>query len=92
MFLVLWEFEVKPGREERFQQVYAPAATGTPFFAPTRIIWEPDCSTTRREAASISLLTTGSPANPTSSSEKRIHRFRRCHRKFDAERTPRRFV
>ena len=22
MFLVLWEFEVKPGREQRFQQVY----------------------------------------------------------------------
>ena len=22
MFLVLWEFEVKPGREQRFQEVY----------------------------------------------------------------------
>jgi hypothetical protein len=24
MFLVLWEFEVKPGNEERFEQVYGP--------------------------------------------------------------------
>ena len=24
MFLVLWEFEVKPGREQRFELVYGP--------------------------------------------------------------------
>jgi hypothetical protein len=34
MFLVLWEFEVKPGREQRFQQVYGPATPGTPRTDP----------------------------------------------------------
>jgi hypothetical protein len=68
MFLALWEFEVKPGREQSFEEVYGPAATGIPFSAPTRIMREPDCSVTQIEAVSISLPTTGSPANPTRNS------------------------
>jgi hypothetical protein len=68
MFLVLWEFEVKPGREQRFQEVYGLAVTGIPCFAPIRIMREPDCSATQLEATFISLLTIGSPANPTRNS------------------------
>ncbi len=32
MFLVLWEFEVKPGNEERFEQVYGPGGDWDSFF------------------------------------------------------------
>ena len=32
MFLVLWEFEVKPGREERFQEVYGPGGDWDSLF------------------------------------------------------------
>jgi hypothetical protein len=32
MFLVLWEFEVKPGGEERFQQVYGPGGDWDSLF------------------------------------------------------------
>ena len=32
MFLVLWEFAVKPGREERFQQVYGPGGDWDSLF------------------------------------------------------------
>jgi hypothetical protein len=32
MFLVLWEFEVKPGREQRFQQVYGPGGDWDSLF------------------------------------------------------------
>ena len=32
MFLVLWEFEVKPGREERFQEVYRPGGDWDSLF------------------------------------------------------------
>jgi len=35
-FLVLWEFEVKRGRAQRFQEVYGPTVTGYPFFAAIR--------------------------------------------------------
>ena len=65
MFLVLWEFEVKPGNEERFEP---PAVTGIPSFASIQTMREPDCSVTRRESMCISLLITGSPENPTRNS------------------------
>lgn len=32
MFLVLWEFEVKPGNEERFEQVYGPGGDWDSLF------------------------------------------------------------
>ena len=32
MFLVLWEFEVKPGNEERFEQVYGPGGNWDSLF------------------------------------------------------------
>ena len=32
MFLVLWEFEVKPGCEERFQRVYGPGGDWDSLF------------------------------------------------------------
>ena len=32
MFLVLWEFEVKPGREERFETVYGPGGDWDSLF------------------------------------------------------------
>ena len=32
MFLVLWEFEVKPGREGRFQEVYGPGGDWNSLF------------------------------------------------------------
>ena len=32
MFLVLWEFEVKPGREERFEKVYGPGGDWDSLF------------------------------------------------------------
>jgi len=32
MFLVLWEFEVKPDREQRFQQVYEPGGDWDSLF------------------------------------------------------------
>jgi hypothetical protein len=69
MFLVLWEFEVKPGNEERFEQVYGPdAVTGIPSFAAIQTMQELDCSRTRRGPVCISLPTTGSPENPTRNS------------------------
>jgi hypothetical protein len=66
MFLVLWEFEVKPGREQRFQQVYGPGGDWDSLFAAIRTMREPDYSKTRREPVCISLLTT--LANPTRNS------------------------
>lgn len=33
MFLVLWEFEVKPGYESRFESVYGPAGGWARLFA-----------------------------------------------------------
>jgi len=32
MFLVLWEFEVKPGRERRFEEVYGPGGDWDSLF------------------------------------------------------------
>jgi heme-degrading monooxygenase HmoA len=32
MFLVLWEYEVKPGCEERFEKVYGPAGDWAQLF------------------------------------------------------------
>ncbi len=32
MFLVLWEFEVKPGSEERFERVYGPFGNWASLF------------------------------------------------------------
>jgi hypothetical protein len=32
MFLVLWEFEVKPGHEQRFQEVYGPGGDWDSLF------------------------------------------------------------
>jgi hypothetical protein len=32
MFLVLWEFEVKPGYEERFERVYGPGGDWDSLF------------------------------------------------------------
>ncbi len=36
MFLVLWEYEVKPGFEQRFERVYGPGVTGIPCFGAIR--------------------------------------------------------
>ena len=36
MFLVLWEFEVKPGREKRFERVYGPDGDWASCFAAIR--------------------------------------------------------
>jgi hypothetical protein len=33
MFLVLWEFEVKPGREQRFELVYGPGGDWDSLFS-----------------------------------------------------------
>ena len=68
MFLVLWEFEVKPDREKRLQQVYRPDGDWDSLFrvapnhAGTRL------SAPQLEATFISLQTIGSPANPTRNS------------------------
>ena len=32
MFLVLWEFEVKPGHEQRFEEVYSPGGDWDSLF------------------------------------------------------------
>jgi heme-degrading monooxygenase HmoA len=32
MFVILWEFEVKPGNEERFERVYGPEGAWTQLF------------------------------------------------------------
>lgn len=32
MFLILWEFEVKPGGEKRFERVYGPEGDWATFF------------------------------------------------------------
>ncbi len=37
MFLVLWEFDVKPGFESRAEKVYGPDGDWANFFAATRI-------------------------------------------------------
>ena len=47
MFLALWEFEVKPGCEERFQSVYGADGEwvrlfrGDPSFIETRLLKDP---------------------------------------------------
>ncbi len=47
MFLALWEFEVKPGCEERFQSVYGPKGEWVrlfrtdPCFNETRLLRDP---------------------------------------------------
>jgi hypothetical protein len=46
MFLVLWEFEVKPGCEKRFERVYGPGATGIPCSAAMPTMPERICSAT----------------------------------------------
>jgi hypothetical protein len=47
MFLVLWEFEVKPGCEKRFERVHARTATGLRCFAAIRTMRELTCSAKR---------------------------------------------
>jgi heme-degrading monooxygenase HmoA len=47
MFVILWEFEVKPGSEERFQNAYGPNDTWVqlfrrhPFFRGTQLLRDP---------------------------------------------------
>jgi heme-degrading monooxygenase HmoA len=47
MFVILWEFEVKPGSEERFQKAYGPGGTwvrlfqGDPHFRGTQLQRDP---------------------------------------------------
>jgi len=47
MFLALWEFEVKPGCEERFERVYGPAGDWARLFrsdsnySETRLLHDP---------------------------------------------------
>lgn len=36
MFVALWEFEVKPGSEERFERVYGPEGTWAKLFQRSR--------------------------------------------------------
>ena len=36
MFVALWEFEVKPGSEERFEKVYGPEGTWVKLFRYSR--------------------------------------------------------
>jgi hypothetical protein len=65
MFVVLWEFEVKRGSEERFERVYGPGGDWTPYFAAKPSMPERTCSPTRHGRASTLLRTIGSRANPT---------------------------
>jgi heme-degrading monooxygenase HmoA len=55
MFLVLWEFHVKPGCEERFERVYGPGGDWSqlfrsdPHYRETRLLRDParpNCYTT----------------------------------------------
>lgn len=32
LYMILWEFQVKPGREKRFEQVYSPEGDWARFF------------------------------------------------------------
>lgn len=47
MFLILWEFEVKPGGEERFEDAYGPGGAWTLLFGrasdyrETRLLCDP---------------------------------------------------
>jgi len=47
MFLVLWEYDVKPGFERRFERVYGPDGEwvqffrGDPHYRETRLLLEP---------------------------------------------------
>jgi len=65
MFLVLWEFEVKPGASNVFKKSMGLAVTGIPFFAAIRTMQNPTVFKTRRGAVCTSLLTTGFPEKLT---------------------------
>jgi len=65
MFLVLWEFEVKPGREQRFQKVYGPGGDWDSLFHSDPNHAETRLFQTRRGAVCTSLLTTGFPEKLT---------------------------
>ena len=47
MLLALWEFEVKPGCEERFERVYGPGGDWDPCFVAIPTMSGPNCSATR---------------------------------------------
>ena len=59
MFLVLWEFEVKPGNEERFERVYGAGGDWDSLFVAIRIMRERTCSETWQNRGCTSLPTTG---------------------------------
>jgi hypothetical protein len=65
MFVVLWEYEVKPRREPEFEKVYGPEVTRTRCLAATRTVWHLICSATRREHAFTSRRTIGIPVSLT---------------------------
>ena len=65
MFVVLWEYEVKPGCGQAFEKVYGPAATGTLCFAAKRTMLELPCSATRLDRKFISRPTIGIPVSLT---------------------------
>ncbi len=50
MFLILWEFEVKPGEEQRFERVYGPEGQWAelfrrdPHFRQTQLLKDPSRS------------------------------------------------
>jgi len=47
MFLVLWEFEVKPGSEQRFERVYGPGGDWDSLFVAILTMSKPRCFATR---------------------------------------------
>jgi hypothetical protein len=47
MFLVLWEFEVKPECEERFERVYGTSGDWDSCFVAIPTMSGPSCSATR---------------------------------------------
>ncbi len=52
MFLILWEFEVKPGYEEQFEKVYGPEGDWAqlfrtdPNYQETRLLVDSSCART----------------------------------------------
>ena len=50
MFLILWEFEVKPGEQSAFEKVYGPHGPWVqlfqrdPHFRQTQLLKDPSCS------------------------------------------------
>ena len=71
MFLVLWEFDVKQGCEERFESVYGPRAIGSGCSFVTMLTSELSSCAIRLDRELTSLWTSGLPRTRTNRSGKR---------------------